>query len=85
MNDEEFEFDDCEDGELFAAPFTFWDIFVAFFGLMAGICQAFETCFSYLLKSAVGAANHRAQRQNFKDEARMAIESIPVTVEGDDG
>lgn len=82
MNEEsEHECDDDECGML-DAKFTVWDLIVAFFSFWYGVAQAATNATEYLLKSAVGAANREVRQSNFEDEARLAIESIPVT--GDD-
>lgn len=78
MNDHAEDCDgDCED-EVLSAPFTLWDLLIAFFAFVAGVFEAASNSTNFLLKSAVGASNRQTLQKQFEEETRAAIESIPV-------
>lgn len=76
MHDED-ECDECEE-EVLSAPFTAWDLLIAFFAFVSGVFEAASNSTNFLLKSAVGASNRQTLRKQFEEETRAAIESIPV-------
>jgi hypothetical protein len=73
--------DDCE---TIVARMSWWDVVVAFFAFINGVCRSASDASEIMLKAAIGAGNHAFRQDEFEDAARRDIDSIPV-VDGEDG